>query len=187
MALSFLIPFAAGALIFASGGLAALWAIMRLMGRWPGWRLGPAVFFTLCFIALTQHPFPDPETLSCPVRTATPQLTLFRYLEASERLLNSGAPLKAWLTDRTIAATMMNYLVCAAIGAGFALARARFWMTALFGAALTLAIELTQLTGFWGLWPCAWRQFNVDDLMLNFLGVTSGFLLFAPFLGRRSG
>jgi glycopeptide antibiotics resistance protein len=36
---------------------------------------------------------------------------------------------------------------------------------------------VAQLTGIWGLYPCAYRQFNVDDLMLNAIGVVVGFLM----------
>jgi glycopeptide antibiotics resistance protein len=40
-----------------------------------------------------------------------------------------------------------------------------------------LAVELTQLTGIWGLYPCPYRQFDVDDLILNTTGVVIGFAL----------
>lgn len=31
-------------------------------------------------------------------------------------------------------------------------------------------IETTQLTGVWGIYPCAYRVFDVDDLLMNTLG-----------------
>lgn len=42
---------------------------------------------------------------------------------------------------------------------------------------LTMAVELTQLTGLRGLYACAYRQFNVDDLILNALGAAVGLLV----------
>ena len=43
------------------------------------------------------------------------------------------------------------------------------------GFGLSLTVELTQLTGLWGLYPCPYRQFDVDDLILNTTGVALGF------------
>jgi len=51
----------------------------------------------------------------------------------------------------------------------------------LVGLATTLAIEFTQLTGLWGLYPCAFRVFDVDDLILNTTGAILGSLLAMPF------
>lgn len=45
------------------------------------------------------------------------------------------------------------------------------------GFAISLLIELTQLTGVWGLYPCAYRLFDVDDLIANTLGALIGGLL----------
>lgn len=50
----------------------------------------------------------------------------------------------------------------------------------LVGFASTLAIELTQLTGVWGLYPCAFRVFDVDDLILNTTGAILGSLVAMP-------
>jgi glycopeptide antibiotics resistance protein len=46
--------------------------------------------------------------------------------------------------------------------------------------ATSLAIELTQLIGVWGLFPCAHRLFDVDDLLLNTAGATLGSLVALP-------
>ena len=53
----------------------------------------------------------------------------------------------------------------------------------LIGLATSLAIELTQRTGIWGLYHCAYRTFDVDDLMLNTVGALAGSLLAIPMLG----
>ncbi|WP_249124001.1 VanZ family protein [Saccharopolyspora erythraea] len=42
------------------------------------------------------------------------------------------------------------------------------------GFAVSLAIELTQLTGVWGLYPCPYRLFDVDDLIANTAGALAG-------------
>nr|WP_243848680.1 VanZ family protein [Lysinibacter cavernae] len=53
-----------------------------------------------------------------------------------------------------------------------------------FGA--SLLIELTQLTGVWGIFPCAYRLFDVDDLMANTLGALIGSLVALVVVRRRN-
>lgn len=43
--------------------------------------------------------------------------------------------------------------------------------------AVSLLIEVTQLTGIYGLYPCAYRLFDVDDLIANTLGGLLGGLV----------
>lgn len=52
----------------------------------------------------------------------------------------------------------------------------------LIGLAVSLAIEFTQRTGIWGLYHCAYRTFDVDDLILNTAGALAGSLLALPTL-----
>lgn len=55
----------------------------------------------------------------------------------------------------------------------------------LVGLATSLVIETTQLTGVWNIYDCAYRLFDVDDLMVNTLGAVGGSLLSAVFVRRR--
>lgn len=41
----------------------------------------------------------------------------------------------------------------------------------------SLLIETTQLTGIWGIYPCAYRLFDVDDLITNTLGGILGYAM----------
>ena len=45
------------------------------------------------------------------------------------------------------------------------------------GFGLSVAGELTQLSGSWGLYPCAYRQFSLEDILLNTIGATLGALV----------
>jgi glycopeptide antibiotics resistance protein len=45
---------------------------------------------------------------------------------------------------------------------------------ALAGFALSLLVELTQLTGVWFVYPCAYRHFDVDDVIFNTIGTVVG-------------
>lgn len=56
---------------------------------------------------------------------------------------------------------------------------------AIVGATTSLLIETTQVTGDWHLYDCAYRLFDVDDLMINTLGAIGGSLLSYAFLDRR--
>lgn len=159
-------------------------ALARLTGRFPGWHLLPFLVLTLSFVFLTQHPFPAPGTLNCPVATATPQLAPLAFLENIRLMNRLDASVWGYLSNKALAASAMNFLICAGIGL-LLVRHIRTWMgIALFGALLTLTVELTQLTGIWGLYPCAYRQFNVDDLLLNMLGVLAG-AAFARLTARR--
>ena len=49
--------------------------------------------------------------------------------------------------------------------------------SALAGFGLSLFIELSQLSGNWGLVPCAYRTFDVDDIINNTAGALIGALI----------
>lgn len=175
-----------GIWVLSFAGLAVLYAALvslavlifaKILGRFPGWQILPFLFTTLVFTFMTQHPFPPFDQLKCPMATAQAQLRPFQFFATFARLYDQDAGISEWLRNRTVAATVMNFVVCVVIGLTLAQHTARLRAALCFGVGLTLTVELTQLTGLWGLYPCAYRQFNVDDLILNALGVVVGFLL----------
>ncbi|MBP1806060.1 VanZ family protein [Rubellimicrobium aerolatum] len=182
---AWVIGFFGFAVLYAALGTALVVAMARVLGRALR---GPGVavaFTTLTFVFLTQHPFPDPETLSCPSPSGIPQVQPFNFWPTVVRLWSSGAPATEWARNMMIVSTVMNVVVCMAIGLALARSGTRLRSALAFGMGLTLAVELTQLTGIWGLYPCAYREFNVDDLMTNVLGVLLGFV--AARRSRRVG
>jgi glycopeptide antibiotics resistance protein len=165
------------------GGLATLYGFVTsftilgclwLCGRREYLRFWPLLFTTLTFVFLTQHPFPSPSALICPVDSASPQLVPFRFLRSFWRLHYQEAELSVYFTNRVIAASVMNFVLCLAIGLALSRHVKTLRVAAIYGGCLTLAVELTQLTGTWGIYSCAYRQFNVDDLILNAAGVICG-------------
>lgn len=59
-------------------------------------------------------------------------------------------------------------------------------VTTVIGFAVSAIIETTQLTGVWFAFPCAYRLFDVDDLLANTLGALAGAVL-APLLRTVPG
>lgn len=52
-----------------------------------------------------------------------------------------------------------------------------WWKAAIIAFFVTLFYEVTQITGIYGIYNCAYRIFDVDDLMLNTMGGILGFFL----------
>lgn len=170
-----LVGFVGGAVVLAvTGTVPVLGALVALRGR-RGWRVWPLVFVTLFFVALTQHPFPDPSRMACPAPHTEPRLVPFAFVMAAWTRWTRLSPGFHWALDVTVMAAAMNLVVCMAIGAVLARHAAHVRTALLFGLSLSLGVEFTQLTGIWGLYPCAYRQFDLDDLILNVLGVVLGF------------
>lgn len=61
------------------------------------------------------------------------------------------------------------------------LLRFKWWQVLLFGFALSLFFEISQLTGIFGLYEYPYRLFDVDDLITNTAGAMLGFWLALPF------
>lgn len=177
MTLSWLIGYTGLAALYALLATSLGLALARSVGWVNSWRSAPFWLSTFFFVFLTQHPFPDPLRLNCPVASATPQLQPFLFWNSGVTLYRAGAGIAEWLGNKTIVATAMNFVLCAVIGATLTCHTSRTLRAIIFGLALTITVEMTQLTGLWGLYPCAYRQFNVDDLLLNFLGVFFGFVI----------
>lgn len=140
-----------------------------------GW--GAALLLlTLFFLALTMHPFPNRATV-CQGYVPPPQLRPFAFVEGFRYVAETATGPLDWVRSRIVSSSIMNLVLCGAIGLAFAHVR-RGWGPALvFALLLTFGVELTQLTGIWGLYACPYRQFDVDDLILNTLGVMSGVAL----------
>lgn len=168
------IEFVGLALLYGTLASLVLVGALWLCGVVRPWRALPFAALTLSFVFLTQHPFPAPGSLSCPVTTATPQLHPFNFVQTLHRMSQWYSTPQHYLGNRLLAATTMNFVICAAIGLALVRHVTSWRWIVLFGMGLTLAVELTQLSGVWGLYPCAYRQFNVDDLLLNALGVICG-------------
>ncbi|MFN4157367.1 MAG: VanZ family protein [Gemmobacter sp.] len=186
-----LLAYLGPAMIFAAVVAAILFAVLRATRAKMSGQLALTLFLALFFLALTQHPFPDRATLDCSTGGVARILQPFATFDHVGRLWRhwQNVPeigLSAWLGSKIIQAAVMNLILCAAIGAAFARhAPARHPYLAALGLGVLLSggAEVAQLTGFFGLYPCPWRTFEVDDLIFNISGVVGGFALMRAVLG----
>ncbi|KJL48474.1 VanZ like family protein [Microbacterium hydrocarbonoxydans] len=124
----------------------------------------------------TLLPLPDPDSIRC-VGMITDPLEVVRDLQKA--FSEPGNPLR----HPALLQLVLNVLLFVPLGVFLRVLGARGIVTALaVGLGLSLLIETTQLTGVWGLYPCAYRFFDVGDLMTNTTGSVLGsiFALVVP-------
>ena len=150
-------------------------------------RLGPqdlAILLTAAVYALalwtyTLLPMPAEDTYPCQGE----QLRLFGSLGLI-RLPETGPA--SLLRDPAFLQIALNILLFVPLGyfVRVVLHRGVLVATAT-GLGVSLLIELTQRTGVWHLYDCAYRLFDVDDLMVNTLGATVGSLVSLLLVRRK--
>lgn len=145
--------------------------------RTIGWLALLIVAFSL--ISYTSLPAPQIGDYMCTSPVFDP-LTDIRAI--IDEQANGGS----FLSNPALQVTLFNVLFFMPLGFllramfGFGVARA-----AIFGFAASLTVELTQLTGIWGLYPCSYRLFSVGDLETNTLGAVLGSLVALLFFRNR--
>jgi ADP-dependent NAD(P)H-hydrate dehydratase / NAD(P)H-hydrate epimerase len=141
------------------------------------------LLYLLCAWALVLLPLPDITGEFCTVRHVTAQTTAFQWVHDTWREWQraGGEPLDL-IRSKSLWIRVFNVALLVPFGVFLRRWwRRGFWLTALSGLLLSLAFELTQLTGVWGLYPCAYRTFDVDDLMANTVGACLGWII-APLI-----
>ncbi|MDF7665965.1 VanZ family protein [Bifidobacterium sp. ESL0745] len=122
------------------------------------------VLYALGLVTFTLYPMPDDPAKYCLTHTHHPQLHVMQFMTD---LATGGKDAMLQL--------LLNVVFF--IPLGFALsrwARWKFYAVIPTGFLVSLLIETSQLTGVWGIYPCAYRQFDVDDLLTNTLGAIIG-------------
>ena len=136
------------------------------LGRTLLW-LAALVYFWAIW-TYTLLPLPDPETIRC-VGAITDPMAVVRDIQKAV-----AAPGNT-LTQPALLQLVFNVMLFVPLGAFLRILGGRGILAALLvGLGLSLLIETTQLTGVWGLYPCAYRFFDVGDLMTNALGAVIG-------------
>lgn len=136
---------------------------------------GAALVYFFAIWTYTLLPLPDPTTLRCAGVNLDPLAFVDDVRAAATR---SGGSARAFATDTAVLQLALNVLLFLPLGF-FArvLARRGILTALLLGFGISLVVELTQLTGVWGIYPCAYRVFDVDDLLTNTTGAVLGSLI----------
>jgi glycopeptide antibiotics resistance protein len=189
-----------GVIAFVAGTVLAVGALVpwaareyRRHGR-LGFRRGLLAFGTLVYalalVTYTLLPLPTSAAAACRV-AAAPQLNPIAFLSDIQREGGITGP-RSLVSNPAVTQVLFNVLLFVPLGAlvRHAVLRRRVGAGLLAGAGVgfvvSLLIEFTQLTGDWFLYPCAYRLFDVDDLLANTAGALLGTLL-APLVGLLAG
>ncbi|OYC97816.1 VanZ family protein [Microbacterium sp. Yaish 1] len=137
------------------------------------WSAALVYFFAIWTYTLL--PLPDPAGMRC----AGVNLNLFELVDdirgAAQRADGSA---RAFLTDFAFLQLALNVLLFLPLGFFVrVLARRGILVAFAAGLGISLIVEFTQLTGVWGVYPCAYRVFDVDDLFTNTVGAVIGSIL----------
>ncbi|WP_295854841.1 VanZ family protein, partial [uncultured Microbacterium sp.] len=180
-----------GVLAVVAGAVVAVLAFVpfvalsyRRRGGLTLWRsalwAGAAVYFWAIW-TYTLIPLPDSEVYRC----AGVNLRPFEFVdEIRAAVAVSGR----YLTDPVVLQVALNVLLFLPLGFFLRVLGGRGILIAgLAGLATSGLIETTQLTGVWGIFPCAYRVFDVDDLIANTSGALLGSILAFAVPARHRG
>lgn len=128
-------------------------------------------------VAYTLLPLPATRGDWCGTNALDPQWQPFHFIsDIAEATAGSGT--LGTLTNRATLQVLFNVVLFLPWGMfvkGFA--GKTVVMATVTGLAASLMIEATQATGVWGIYECAYRLGDVDDLMTNTAGALLGALL----------
>lgn len=126
-----------------------------------------AILYVFALAFFTLYPLPDNPAQYCATHNLQPQLNPFEFLVDIRKaglsaLLQIGMNVLFFLPLGFILKRMFQWRWYAIIPVGFA---------------VSLLIETAQLTGIFGIYPCSYRLFDVDDLIWNTVGAIVGMWL----------
>lgn len=180
-----------GILAVVAGAVVAVLAFIpfvaisyRRRGGLTLWRTalwaGAAVYFWAIW-TYTLIPMPESDDYRCRGLNLRP-------FEFVDEIRSAVAVSGRYLTDPVVLQVALNVLLFLPLGFFLRVLGGRGILIAgLSGLAISGIIETTQLTGVWGLFPCAYRVFDVDDLIANTSGALLGSLVAFAVPARHRG
>lgn len=142
--------------------------------------------YAVALLAYVLLPLPPVGPDFCQVHGVDPQLRPFQFVAD---IVHEGASSPtALIRNPAVLGVAFNIMLFVPFGALFRhLTGQSIATTAVAGAAVSMLVELTQVTGVWSLFPCAYRLFDVDDLITNTTGAFIGAMVVAPVLRGLPG
>lgn len=150
------------------------------MGLW--WVLGwvASAVYAAALISYTLLPLPVSTDYVCRGVQLQPGHDLIAAVRRATGLRDLARSMAVWQVA-------LNVVLFVPLGFLLRVRHRLGWIAAGgIGLAVSAVIETTQLTGVWGLYPCAYRVFDVDDLAANTLGALIGSLLALAFAPSRA-
>lgn len=157
------------------------------------------VFYVFAFYAMTAFfltvlPLPQITEGFCDYRIGkvVPSFYPFRFVRDTFREVQGNISLFSIVKSTTFMVTTFNVLLLMPLGffLKYLFQVKNKGLATLIGFLVSLFFEITQLTALYGLYPCRYRHFEVDDLITNTFGCFIGFVIasyttFLPNLSRK--
>lgn len=141
-----------------------------------------AAIYAMALWTYTLLPVPSADEVTC----AAVQLRPFQFV--ADILSFDVGSVRSLMTNPAVLQVALNVILFAPLGWFVRqLAGRGIVVATMTGLATSALIEFTQLTGIWGIYPCAYRVFDVDDLIMNTFGAILGSLASLLLLHRRNG
>ncbi|TFH57263.1 VanZ family protein [Glutamicibacter arilaitensis] len=180
-----------GALFLGAAGIFLLAVQYRRHGR-LSWRrtitTSMAAVYGFGLFSYTMLPLPETRDAYCRPGVAIPQLVPGRFLDDFKATIVERG-LTGFATSFTLWQVLFNIILFMPLGIlAVRWLRSNIFTGLVLGFAASLAIELTQYTGIWGLYTCAYRVADVDDLIVNTTGALMGAIIaYLPIFKFLSG
>ena len=141
-----------------------------------------SIVYTFILYLLTAYflvilPLPSKEEVLM-MPTKVPQLIPFTFLGDFIETFKESSGVLSFLKSPIVYTTLFNIAITIPFGVYLRYYFKKKWYTTIiYTFLLSLYFEITQLTGLYGLYPKAYRLFDVDDLIVNTLGGLIGYLI----------
>ena len=141
-----------------------------------------SIVYTFILYLLTAYflvilPLPSKEEVSM-MPTKVPQLIPFTFIGDFIETFKESSGVLSFLKSPIVYTTLFNIAITIPFGVYLRYYFKKKWYTTIiYTFLLSLYFEITQLTGLYGLYPKAYRLFDVDDLIVNTLGGLIGYLI----------
>jgi len=126
-------------------------------------------------------PLPEITANFCEIRAGKldPNFEAFRFIREIVEEISGKIWLMSVLKTKTFMVTAFNFLLLLPLGIFLRyLYKFNWWQTLLTAFGVSLFFEISQLTWLFWAYPCAYRLFELDDLMTNTSWAMLGFFIF---------